>query len=89
MSETNESVEIAGLKAEIENMKKLIRQLVDRVKPTSESPMKLRSSHPPMILEKDTNYEMWRQIVDNELKSMNLLHLINADELPPVETTTE
>ncbi len=64
-------------------------QLTDKVQSTSDATSKFRSSYPPTILKKETNYETGRQIANNELRCLNFLYLIDNDETCPANLVTE
>ncbi len=80
---------LEALQKEVELLMQIIAQLTNKVQSASDVISKSCSSHPPMILGKETKYKTWRQIVNNELKSKNSSYLIDNDETAPPNLVTE
>lgn len=61
------------LREELNQMKRMIAELTETLNETSDT-KELRSSHPPIILEKDSNFDTWEQIVKIKVHEPIILH---------------
>lgn len=55
------------LREEVNELKRVISELSEKLNKNNET-KELRSTHPPVILEKESNFDTWKQIIKNDLK---------------------
>lgn len=68
--------ELESLKAQLAEMKNKLRQVP-------------KIQNPACILQKDTSYDVWRKIVENDFRTFGYLYLIDKNETKPTLSTDE
>ncbi|XP_050519687.1 uncharacterized protein LOC126893470 [Diabrotica virgifera virgifera] len=68
--------EINELRAQIAELKKSLHQTP-------------RVQNPACILQKDTSYDVWRKLVENDFRTFGYLYLIDRNEMKPTLTAEE
>lgn len=86
--ENGSQVEI-DYKAQLERLQAEMEELKKHLLSRNEERKEFRAIHPPVILDTNTDFESWKKIVFNELKSMNLKWLVDEEEVKPDLTESE
>lgn len=73
---SNVEDEIKELKAQLTELKKSLKQLP-------------KIQNPACILQKDTSYDVWRKIVENDFRTFGYLYLIDKNETKPTVSADE